>query len=100
MQAASWLLVQRAVHEGDMKAKDAASDRHRLGGHEIFLGWREDHLSELPEKLRDLLERSEGLYRRIVRFDDIFFRNASDVPKHPVQRQIALLEAAFSTKKS
>src|SRR5215471_17471254 len=38
MQAASWLLVQRAVHDGDMDAKDAAGDRYRLGSREICLG--------------------------------------------------------------
>src|ERR1700745_643868 len=27
MQAASWLLVQRAVHDGDMEASDAAGER-------------------------------------------------------------------------
>jgi hypothetical protein len=63
------------------------------------LGRREECVSELPSKLRDLLERSESLYRRIARFDDIFFLNASDVPKHPVQRQLDRLEAAYRTKK-
>ncbi len=100
MQAASWLLVQRAVHEGDMKAEDAASERYRLGAREICLGRREDQMADLPDKLRELLERSESLYRRISRFDDIFFRNVSDVPKDPVQSQFARLEAAFGTKKS
>src|SRR6185503_1916082 len=38
MQAASWLLVQRAVHDGDMDAQDAAGDRYRLGSREICLG--------------------------------------------------------------
>ena len=38
MQAASWLLVQRAVHDGDMEAEDAAGDRYRLGSREICLG--------------------------------------------------------------
>jgi regulator of CtrA degradation len=37
MQAASWLLVQRAVHEGDMPAEDALSERYRLGSKEICL---------------------------------------------------------------
>lgn len=100
MQAASWLLVQRAVHEGDIKAEDAASDRYRLGAREICLGRREDDSSELPATLRKLLERSESLYRRIARFDDIFFRNVSDAPKHPVQRQFARLEAAFGSKET
>src|SRR6266576_2682495 len=38
MQAASWLLVQRAVHDGDMEADAAASDRYRLGSKDICLG--------------------------------------------------------------
>src|SRR5687768_17845905 len=31
MQVASWLLVQRAVREGDMAAEAACEDRYRLG---------------------------------------------------------------------
>ena len=95
MQAASWLLVQRAVQEGDMSPEDAASDRYRLGAREICFGRREDSLGELPEKLVDLLERSESLYRRIARFDDIFFRDIAEVPKAPLQGHFARLEAAF-----
>src|SRR5271170_580573 len=38
MQAASWLLVQRAVRDGDMESEAAGSDRYRLGSKEICLG--------------------------------------------------------------
>ena len=38
MQAASWLLVQRAVRDGDMERADALNDRYRLGSREICLG--------------------------------------------------------------
>src|SRR5687767_5260318 len=38
MQAASWLLVQRAVRDGDMDRSDALHDRYRLGSREICLG--------------------------------------------------------------
>jgi regulator of CtrA degradation len=100
MQAASWLLVQRAVYEGEMQAKDAASDRYRLGAREICLERREDGMSELPAKLLDLLERSESLYRRVSRFDDIFFRNVSDMSNNPLKSQLDQLEAAFGTKPS
>src|SRR5205807_10287746 len=31
MQAASWLLIQRAVREGEMRPEDAAGERYRLG---------------------------------------------------------------------
>ncbi|MEY4879481.1 MAG: hypothetical protein RJB62_950 [Pseudomonadota bacterium] len=100
MQAASWLLVQRAVQEGDMSPEDAASDRYRLGAREICFGRREDSLGELPEKLVDLLERSESLYRRIARFDDIFFRDIAEVPKASLQGHFARLEAAFGAAKA
>ncbi|MGQ0740905.1 MAG: protease adaptor protein RcdA [Alphaproteobacteria bacterium] len=72
MQAASWLLVQRAVLEGDMTSEDAAAERYRLGQREHCLSRRED-TGELPRKLVDLLERSESLYRRIARLDEVLF---------------------------
>src|SRR5262249_51620646 len=94
MQAASWLLIQRAVQEGDMTAADAASDRYRLGAREICLGHREEGVSDMPSKLVDLLERSESLYRRIARFDDILFRGA-ERDSGGLQNHFAMLHAAF-----
>lgn len=93
MQAASWLLIQRAVQEGDMSAEDAASDRYRLGARETCLGRRAEGVDELPKKLVDLLERSDSLYRRIARLDDILFR----VPQAGagVKTHMAKLRAAF-----
>src|SRR5262249_59962819 len=73
MQAASWLLIQRAVQEGDMTVEDASAERYRLGGREICLGRREEGVADMPEKLLDLLERSESLYKRIQRLDDVLF---------------------------
>src|SRR5215470_5128243 len=35
MQVASWLLVQRAVREGDMAAASACEDRYRLAAEEV-----------------------------------------------------------------
>ncbi len=95
MQAASWLLVQRAVHEGDMKVEDAQSERYRLGSKEIcFGGGPIEGIEALPEKLRDLLSRSDELYRRIARLDDVLFGNA-EIPAGARGAQ-AMLEQAFS----
>jgi regulator of CtrA degradation len=77
MQAASWLLIQRAVQDGEMRAEDAARERYRLGSKEICLGGRNETVDELPKTLRDLLERSDNLYRRIARLDDVLFGNHS-----------------------
>src|ERR1700749_2684373 len=71
MQAASWLLVQRAVRDGDMERADALNDRYRLGSREICLGTCAEDVSPLPEELKVLLDRSDSLYRRIARLDDI-----------------------------
>src|SRR5579863_4577209 len=76
MQAASWLLIQRAVHDGDMRAEDAAGERYRLGSKEICLGGRTEAIDMLPATLRDLLSRSDNLYRRIARLDDVIFGGA------------------------
>jgi regulator of CtrA degradation len=93
MQAASWLLVQRAVHEGEMSAADASSERYRLGSKEICFGGRTDGLELLPPTLRDLLSRSDNLYRRIARLDDELF---GDTRKSAgVQGHINRLEQAF-----
>jgi regulator of CtrA degradation len=93
MQAASWLLIQRAVQEGDMTPEDAASERYRLGAREICMGKRAEGTDALPRKLIDLLDRSESLYRRIARFDDVLFRQTPSSPG--VKMHFALLAAAF-----
>src|ERR1700744_3949578 len=59
MQAASWLLIQPAVREGEIRAEDAASERYRLGSKEICFGGHNENLDTLPRTLRDLLDRSE-----------------------------------------
>ena len=93
MQAASWLLVQRAVHDGDMAAEDAHSERYRLGSKEICLGGGEG-VELLPAKLRDLLARSDNLYRRIARLDDVLFSDG--LKQRPgVHAHIHRLEKAF-----
>ncbi|HEY1631546.1 MAG TPA: DUF1465 family protein [Rhizomicrobium sp.] len=97
MQAASWLLIQRAVHEGEMDSDMAASDRYRLGSKEICFGGRGENVELLPAALQDLLQRSDNLYRRIARLDDVLFggkaHNAVGVQDH-----FAKLNAAFGEK--
>ncbi len=95
MQAASWLLVQRAVHEGDMGAEDAQSERYRLGSKEICLGGAaEEGIETLPSMLQNLLERSDNLYRRIARLDDVLF--GDKVAPLGARGAFAMLEKAFS----
>lgn len=94
MQAASWLLVQRAVHEGDMKLEDAQSERYRLGSKEIcFGGGAVGDIELLPKTLQILLTRSDDLYRRIARLDDVLF-GTGEIPAG-ARGAMAMLEQAF-----
>jgi regulator of CtrA degradation len=63
----------RAVRDGDMEADLAAEDRYRLGSKDICLGACAESTEMLPVALRDLLFRSDNLYRRIARLDDDLF---------------------------
>ena len=96
MQAASWLLIQRAVREGEMAAEDAAAERYRLGSKEICCGGRTEDAELLPDTLRDLLHRSELLYRRIARLEEAILGTRAS-PKPPVQAQFERLQESFAT---
>jgi regulator of CtrA degradation len=97
MQAASWLLVQRAVRDGDMARAEALNDRYRLGSREICLGSCAEDVSPLPVELKNLLVRSDNLYRRIARLDDVLFGEGV-VPPMGARAQIDALAQAFGAK--
>jgi regulator of CtrA degradation len=93
MQTASWLLVQRAVRDGEMEPDAAFSERYRLGSKEICLAQTADGLDLLPAVLVDLLKRSDSLYRRIARLDEVLFEQAQPAPG--ARGHISRLEQAF-----
>jgi regulator of CtrA degradation len=76
MQIASWLLVLRAVRDGEMSEDEARDDKYRLGSPE-----RADRqaaqLDGLPEPLIDLIEQTDTLYARINRLDRDLFVGAA-----------------------
>ena len=74
-QIMAWLLVQRAVHEGEVSRERAREPGYRLGARDVCLGDTGIDLSDLPRGLRSLLERSERLYRRIDRLDEMVRRD-------------------------
>ena len=100
MQVASWLLVQRAVREGDMTAAEACEDRYRLGRRPSAAPVTNDEVADdaadLPAGLKGLLERAERIYERVAHLDASMYRGEplEDVP-HPVLSQHDRLRAAF-----
>ena len=94
MQIASWLLVQRAVREGDMEASDACDDKYRISPLNSDAGERH---TVLPGGLLNLLDRSNRLYERISHMDKRMFidEEADAVAVNPVMTQMQRLQSAF-----
>ena len=102
MKLASWLLVQRAVREGDMSAQDACDPRYRLGEDEGLRSedrppvQRDPLLIELPNGLLDLAARSERLFERVRHLDRRMYLEVTEGEQsHPVLSQIDRLRQAF-----
>ena len=98
MQVASWLLVQRAVREGDMEAEAACEDRYRLAAEEVCRGGADEADGEaLPPGLMALLDRSERLYERVRHLDRRMYVEGVDAPAapSPVLSQMDRLKTAL-----
>ena len=95
MQLASWLLLHRAVKEGEMSLAQANKEKTKV---KLSLGDRADRdtVALLPEHLRDLIDRSLGLLDRVRRLDATMHTPAPERPaNNAVERQLGLLKAAF-----
>lgn len=68
-QIMAWLLLQRAIHEGEVPRSEALKAENRLSGQETCLADPVIPDVDLPPRLHDLMERSRNLYQRIQRLD-------------------------------
>lgn len=66
MHVIAWLLTQRAVANGELRAKDALDPSRRLGDAPET---DEDAIAHLPDGARLLIGASIDLHRRVARFD-------------------------------
>ncbi len=95
MQMASWLLVQRAVREGQMVPTDACHERYRVG-EEIARAAEETRDEHLPSGLLGLLERASRLYERVSHLDRrMYVEVTTDAQSRAVLTQMDRLQAAF-----
>lgn len=95
MQVASWLLVQRAVREGDMAPASACEDRYRLNAEDVSRE-AETARGELPRGLTGLADRAERLYERVRHLDKrMYLESQTAEPANPVLGQMDRLKSAF-----
>ena len=101
MQLASWLLLHRAVKEGEMSLAQASKEKSK-----VKLASTDNHdpnsTELLPPALGDLIARSQKLYAKVRRLDaTIYNQGPAERPAtaNPVERQLGLLKAAFGTER-
>ena len=94
MQAASWLLVQKAVRDGDMEPGQACQNHFRLSDSQ----WQNlaPTSDDLPQKLTALLARAVRLHTQLAQLDArLFLDSAQTRQDHPVLAQQDRLHQLF-----
>jgi regulator of CtrA degradation len=96
MQLASWLLLHRAVKEGEMTLAQASKEKSKVRLASCEPGDAKS-LGQLPAKLQELIKRSTKLQAEVRRLDATMHAPAPVMVAvgNPVERQLGLLRAAF-----
>src|SRR5664279_5362207 len=69
MQVASWLLLQRAVNEGELTPAQAQSEKHRVRLSDQNVACPSETFEQLPEMLRVFSAKSLRLQARVAHLD-------------------------------
>ena len=97
MQLASWLLLHRAVKEGEMSLAQAKQEKVKVKLAPVDTT-DPNNIELLPKALRDLIARSQQLQSQVRRLDTTIHTPPEVTPSvvpNPVERQLGLLKAAF-----
>ena len=103
MQMASWLLLQRALANGEMTADQVDSEKSKIRLDGPAPGGDLENWNALPERFRGLTRRSLRLQARMQRMDIHLAGDAGPVraaapADNPVNTQIDLLKTAFGDR--
>ena len=92
MQIASWLLLQRAVNEGELTRAEASTEKRRIHLSRQDAVSNAELLSRLPKRLCELVERSLRVQARIRHLDALIYRGETGASlasaPSPVEGQI------------
>ena len=96
MQLASWLLLHRAVKEGEMTLSQANREKTKVKLSAADPG-PVDLVEKLPQQLQDLITRSMNLQARVRRLDTTIHATAAERAPigNPLVPQLNRLKAAF-----
>jgi len=96
MQIASWLLLRRAVAEGELTTAQATSDKHRVRLTRQDLSCDPDMLAQLPRDFVELCEKSLRMQARVMHLDRSLSAEATATSSNaPFEAQWDKLRKAF-----
>lgn len=104
LDLASWLLIRRALKDGEISEAEAQKKRARVKLQSLG---RPSHIrgfADLPEGLQELIEESFALHDRIVQLDLAMMTLSGDeqltsaLSVNPVGAQLSRLQQAFAQK--
>lgn len=99
MQLASWLLIHRAVKEGEITPQQALEDSNRVRLKVDDDRKPSEGYEHLPQSLLALIDESRRLQHRISKLDELTSSSApeeSEAP--PLHMQLNRLQSAFGRK--
>jgi regulator of CtrA degradation len=101
MQLASWLLIRRAVSEGELTPEQAIEEQRKVKLPVTVSDQPTRDLGQLPARLRELIEQSVKLQERVIRLDqmlDLKEMPAAGEIDNPLKSQMSRLRAAFGSQ--
>jgi regulator of CtrA degradation len=98
MQLASWLLLQRAVNEGEITPENARSEKEKVKFSATPSERGGPGYEYLPDVLRGYIDRGDHLFDKVMQFDTLERGKMSPVDSgatNGIADQLARLKAAF-----
>jgi regulator of CtrA degradation len=98
MQLASWLLLQRAVNEGELTPENARTEKEKVRFTATPSERGGPGYDDLPERLRAFIVKGDRLFERVQQFDKLERGGVPDyapATEGGIADQLARLKAAF-----
>lgn len=98
MQLASWLLIRRAVTEGEMAPEEAFEQKSRIKLRPTQAVPKSAAWQGLPDRLKELIEASHRLHARVLKLDTMLSAELAGIEsgsENPLRTNLERLTAAY-----
>lgn len=103
MQLASWLLLQRAVNEGEITSDQAQDEKSKVRLTGLGSPTPQETLAELPEALQSLIAKTMRLQERVSHLDRLISAKPAAEPavaaNNPLASTLDRLQEAFGGRR-